>query len=214
MLDLPNNILSFRPEEITCHSGGALGSDTLWELFCELYSIKVMAYSYKTKNHKGPNKIEISDEDYNEGILKIKKANKLLGRKNIDKHMSLLARNWAQVKYSQEIFAIGTILKEGDISKSGYIVTSKSPSVDGGTGYAVQMAILNEKTVYVFDQNVNSWFKWSYIIDRFLKIKGTPKIQCENFAGVGTRDINAAGKKAIEQVFIESFENNEQKIPK
>lgn len=196
----------YNPLTMVCNSGGAPGSDTIWEIFCEIYGIKVRAFSYKTKNHNSPNKIEISEEDYEEGVQKIKKANKMLGRKNIDKHMNLLARNWAQVKYSEEIFAIGTILNPGDISKSGFVVTSKMASVDGGTGYAVQMAILNEKTVYVFDQNKELWYKWSYITDQFMRVRIVPKIQCQSFAGIGTRDINEAGKKAIEEVFMKSFE--------
>lgn len=199
------DIFKFKPEEITCHSGGASGSDTIWELFCTLYGIKVNAWSHKTKNHKSLNKVEISEEDYEEGVEKIKKANKILGRKNIDKHMDLLARNWAQVKYSEEIFAIGSIVKEGDISKSGYAVKCKSPSVDGGTGYAVQMGIQAGKTVYVYDQKKEIWFKWSYIIEDFLKLKDIPKIQSQNFAGIGTREINRAGEKAIEEVFEKTF---------
>jgi hypothetical protein len=199
------DIFNFKPEEIICHSGGASGSDTLWESFCILYGIQVKAWSHKTKSHKTISKIEISEEDYKEGIEKIKKANKVLGRKSIDKHMSLLARNWAQVKYSEEIFAIGRIVKEGDTSKSGYVVSCKSPSVDGGTGYAVQMGIQAGKTVYVFDQKKEVWFKWSYIIDDFIKLKDTPKIQAANFAGIGTREINTAGEKAIEDVFIKTF---------
>lgn len=192
--------------DMTCHSGGAIGSDTMWELFCEMYMIKAKAYSYKTKSHKTPNKVEISEADFNEGVDKVRKANKILGRKNIDKYMDLLARNWAQVKYSDEIFAIGHIVKEGDKSKSGYIVNCKSPSVDGGTGYAVQMGILAGKTVYVFDQKKDAWYKWSYIIDNFIKLKATPYIQSKNFAGIGTREITKSGEKAIESVFIETFE--------
>jgi len=200
------DIFKFQPNEITCHSGGAAGADTIWELFCLVYNIKVKAYSHKTKSHKGSNKVEISEDDYNEGIEKIKKANKLLGRKNIDKYMDLLARNWAQVKYSEEIFAIGNIVKEGDISKSGYPVKSKSPSVDGGTGYAVQMGILSGKTVYVFDQKKLNWYKWSYILDDFIKLKDVPKIQTKNFAGIGTRELSKEGEKAIEDVFLNTFE--------
>lgn len=199
------DIFKFSTKETTCHSGGAEGADTLWEMFSILYGIKVNAWSYKTKYHKSPNKIEVSKDDFEEGVEKIKKANKILGRKNIDKHMSLLARNWAQVKYSEEIFAIGKILKEGDTSSKGYIVNCKSPSVDGGTGYAVQMAIQAGKTVYVFDQKKEKWFKWSYIIDNFVELKDTPKIQTDNFAGIGTREINSAGEKAIEDVFIKSY---------
>jgi hypothetical protein len=194
-----------KSEEITCHSGGAEGSDTLWEMYALMHDMKVNAYSYKTKSHKTPNKVEIDKDDYEEGVEKIKKANKILSRKNIDKHMNLLARNWAQVKYSTEIFAIGHIVKSGDKSKKGYLVTAKSPSVDGGTGYAVQMAINAGKTVYVFDQDLESWFKWSYILDDFMKMNGTPTIQEKNFAGIGTREINKAGERAIEEVFKKSF---------
>ena len=193
------------PEEITCHSGGAEGADTIWETFATLYGLKTKAWSYKTKYHKSINKAEVSEEDFQEGIEKIKKANKILGRQNIEKHMSLLARNWAQVKYSEEIFAIGRIVKEGDTSSKGFAVKCKSPSVDGGTGYAVQMGIQAGKTVYVFDQKKEKWFKWSYILDDFLELKTTPIIQATNFAGIGTREINPSGQKAIEDVYIKSF---------
>jgi len=191
--------------EITCHSGGAEGSDTIWEMHALMNDIKVKAYSYKTKSHKGNNKVEISKQDYEEGVEKVKRANKILCRKNIDKHMNLLARNWAQVKYSNEIFAIGYIVREGEKSKKGYLVTAKSPSVDGGTGYAVQMGIHAGKTIYVFDQDKEKWYKWSYILEDFLELKDTPTIQEKNFAGIGTRKINKAGEKAIEQVYKKSF---------
>ncbi len=58
--------------------------------------------------------------------------------------MSLFARNWAQVKYSKQVFAIGTIIKAGEKSAKGYKNKSKSDVVDGGTGYAVMMAINQE----------------------------------------------------------------------
>jgi hypothetical protein len=177
--------------EITCHSGGAEGSDTIWEMYALMNDIKVKAYSYKTKSHKGSNKVEISKQDYEEGVEKIKKANKVLSRKNIDKHMNLLARNWAQVKYSTEIFAIG------------YIDNLNTGIVSGGTGWAIIMAINEYKTVYIFNQNDNYWYKWSYILDKFIKIR-IPTIQVKNFAGIGTRKINKHGEKAIEDVFIET----------
>ena len=174
-------LFKYKIQDITCHSGGAVGSDTIWELFSLLYGIKVKAYSHQTKYHKGINKVEISEEDFIEGKEKIKKANKILCRKNIDKYINLLARNWSQVKYSEEIFAIGSI---EDIKKG---------IVDGGTGWAVMMAIQNEKTVYIFNQIDNMWYKWSYIIEQFIKI-GLPKIQTRNFAGIGTRKISKIGE--------------------
>lgn len=99
---------------ITCHSGGASGSDTYFSEIGKEFGVITKAYSYKTKYHTSDDKVEISDEDYEEGVLKVKEANsKILKRSGIDKYMNLLARNWSQVKYSNEIFAIGTIIHPG-----------------------------------------------------------------------------------------------------
>lgn len=191
-------------ETPTCHSGGAIGSDTEFEINCEKFKIKVNAYSYKTKSHTSKNKVEISEEDFNEGILEVKKANKFLNRWGIDKYMNLLARNWAQVKYSKQIFAIGEIIEPGTKDKKGYKNNSKMQIVSGGTGYAVMMGILNGREVFVFDQTKLKWFKWSPNSDRFVEIQ-KPIISNPNFAGIGTREINDFGKKEIEDLFLRSF---------
>jgi hypothetical protein len=81
-------------------------------------------------------------EDFREGLAKIDIADQTLKRlanmseDRMKRIIPLLARNWAQVKYSDGIFAIGTI---------------KYGKVDGGTGWAVQMAIDEQKSVHVFD---------------------------------------------------------------
>ena len=168
-----------------CHSGGAIGSDTLFEDLCVKNNIEIRAYSYKTPYHKSPNKIEISETDFLEGIEKVKLANKSLKRFGYQKYINLLARNWSQVKYSDAIFAVSSI--KGNI-------------VNGGTGWACQMGIDNGKTVYVFDQDISSWFKWSYISESFVK-SPTPKITVENFAGIGTRNLNENGVNAIKSLF-------------
>ena len=81
------------------------------------------------------------------------KAAKILGKNpQREETINLLARNWCQVKYSKQVIAIGHILNPGEKSAKGYRCNSKYQSVDGGTGYAVQMAIDNLKEVYVFDQ--------------------------------------------------------------
>ena len=68
--------ISLDLNNITCHSGGATGSDYFFESIGESYGVKTKAYSYKTKYHKSPNKVEISDRDYMEGVIQIKKAKK------------------------------------------------------------------------------------------------------------------------------------------
>jgi len=193
--------------KITCHSGGAVGSDTEFDKIGSGYGVKTKAYSYKTTSHTGPNKVEISENDFQDGIKAISKANRTLGRYGIQKYMNLLARNWVQVKYSDEVFAIGTIVNPSKKDSKGYYNKSKYDIVSGGTGYAVQMAIDNDKPVWVFDQNKDKWFRWSYTSLKFIEMKETPTISTQNFAGIGTREIKQNGIDAIKEVYSKTFEN-------
>ncbi len=189
---------------IVCHSGGAVGSDTEWEIIGQEFGVKTKAYSYKTPKHESVNKVEISEEDYKEGVEEINKANKWLNRYGIHKYMNLLARNWSQVKYSDEVIAIGYIVKKGEKNPKGYYNKGKYDMVDGGTGYACQMAINHQRPVYVFDQIRDKWFRWSYSSLCYMECK-CPKITHQNFAGIGTREIKPNGIQAIRDVFNKTF---------
>lgn len=203
MIDLFEDTIDLK--NMTCHSGGADGSDSVFESVGAKYGVKTKAYSYKTSYHKSPNKVEISEEDYLEGIKEVNKANKHMDRFGIHKYMNLLARNWAQVKYSTQIFAIGQIIEPGAKTSKGYYSKSKIQTVDGGTGYCCQMAINNLREVFVFDQVKLKWFRWSYSSMSFIQLPETPIIKTQNFAGVGTRQINADGIKAIEDLYSKTF---------
>jgi hypothetical protein len=204
MIDIFGNT-PIRLNKLVCHSGGADGADTYWETIGDNYGVKTKAYSYKTKYHNSENKVEISDADYEEGVREITKANRTLNRYGIHKFMNLLARNWSQVKYSDEVFAIGTIVEPGKKGSKGFYNKSEFQVVDGGTGYAVQMAINNGKFVYVFDQDKDKWFRWSYTSLKFIEVTKPLKISYENFAGIGTREIKPNGIKAIEEIYKLTF---------
>lgn len=203
MIDLFEDKIDLK--NITCHSGGATGSDQEFENVGKEFCVKIRAYSYRTKYHTSPNKIEISDEDFKEGVNEINKANKHIGRFGISKYMNLLARNWAQVKYSSQIFAIGVIVDPGGKTPEGFYSKSKIQTVSGGTGYAVMMGILHLKDVFVYDQNKEKWFRWSYPANSFIELRETPKIKTKNFAGIGTRKLNESGKKAIRDLYEKTF---------
>lgn len=204
MIDLFEDTIDLK--SITCHSGGAIGSDQEFENVGKEFCVKTRAYSYRTKYHTSPNKIEISDEDFREGVNEINKANKHIGRFGIQKYMNLLARNWAQVKYSTQIFAVGVIVESGGKTPEGYYSKSKIQTVSGGTGYSVMMGILHTKDVFVFDQIKDKWFRWSYTANSFIELKETPKIKTQNFAGIGTRKLNDCGRKAIRELYEKTFQ--------
>ncbi|RZW19257.1 MAG: hypothetical protein EX260_07910, partial [Desulfobulbaceae bacterium] len=85
-----------------------------------------------------------------------------------------------------QVFVIGSIQEDG--------------SVKGGTGWAVQLAKMFNRPLYVFDQPSAKWFAWK---DGWQE--DSPRIQYETFVGSGTRYLNDAGRAAIEKLFEESF---------
>ena len=173
------------------HSGGAIGSDSVWGDIGADYGVKSNHYYYKNKTPKG--NVAITKAQFEEGKAKVLEANKTLGRKNPEKYMNLLARNWQQVKNADTVFAVGKI---------------KGSQVDGGTGWAVQMAIDSGKPVYVFDQNTNKWHMWNN--GNFIETE-TPTLT-KNFAGIGTREISETGKKAIRNVYEKTIGNEISEI--
>lgn len=181
---------------ITNHSGGALGADTEWDIIGKEFGMTDNRHYWM--NNKTPNgNTEITEEDKKEGQKKVTEAARQMGR--IDPTHQVrderLIRNWSQVKYADAVFAVTTLLKEGD--EMNYGKKAKIVQGKGGTGYAVQMAINEGKPVYLFDQVRNQWFSniggvWS---------KSEVPTLTRNFAGIGTREINEAGKAAIKAVY-------------
>ena len=188
----------------TLHSGGADGSDSYWGEVGKRYGVKQNHYYRGRKTPTGDT--PQSDEDYKEGYEKAKKAAESMGRTWVEKYANLQARNWNQVKYADAIFAIGHLVKPGEKNKKGYEVTAVQ--VDGGTGYAVQMAMTENKPVYVFDQERNQWYKH---IDGKWSSSETP-VLTSNFAGIGTRELNDNGKIAIEEVYAKTFNASGQSV--
>ncbi len=177
----------------TNHSGGADGSDTEWEIQGNKYEVKTIAYSFKGHKQNSKNQCVLTPQQLNEGADKAKEAAKKLHRPWSSIELkpyvkNLISRNWFQVKGASAIYAIGKFVKG-----------SKS-LVDGGTGWAVQMAIDNNKPVYLFEQNENVWYEYSIAANMFVVTETTPALS-NNFAGIGTREINENGKRAIKEIY-------------
>lgn len=159
-----------------------------WETQGEKYGVKTIAYSFYNHVQKGKNPKILTVSELAEGFEHVEIASVGLKRNpNVTypyvKH--LLCRNWFQVKNAEAIFAI---------AKS---MTDKV--VKGGTGWAVQMAIDNNKPVYVFNQEANLWTTFIYPMGIFSPYGESLKLT-ENFAGIGTRDLNESGRDAIQKV--------------
>jgi|LakMenEpi03Aug12_release.lakeMendotaPanAssembly.Ray.scaffolds.fasta_scaffold89380_6 hypothetical protein len=174
--------------EYTNHSGGAKGSDSEWDRIGREFGITEHRHYWHSGSAKPPlANIEITEAQLEEGWERVKYANKVLKRKP-HAYKSLLSRNWFQVKNSEAVFAIGFL----DFDPRGV-----ATGTDGGTGWAVQMAIDSGKSVFVFDQSKDHWYKWN----RFMFIPCETPTLTKNFAGIGTRKIGENGKRAIREVY-------------
>ena len=191
--------------EFVNYSGGAEGTDTMFEKEGEKYGIKTVAYSFYGHNTLSKNKWNLTPEQLEDGFKMVEMANRTLKRNitTISTYVrKLLCRNWYQVKNSECIYAVGIFKKD-------------CQEVDGGTGWAVQMAIDHDKPIYFFDQNKNKWYKYekgsgNLDYDRFAEPSGFREISyipplTTKFAGVGTRNLNENGKKAIKELYRVNF---------
>ena len=173
----------------TCYSGGALGSDSVFEIEAIKRKIQVVAYSFDGHNTKSQNCVILTSKQIKEGFEHIKIANKRLNRNinNLSSYVkNLISRDWFQVNSSDSIFAIGRLQSEN--------------TVWGGTGWAIQLSIDNNKPIYLFEQNDNQWYYYDYDSNRFEIYENIPELT-EKFAGIGTREINNNGINAIIDLF-------------
>ena len=170
----------------TLHSGGAIGSDHMWGYVGFAYGVRVNHYQ-KDKTPYG--NVTITEEQYQEGLQKVREAVGPLGRRipSDPYERGLLARNWQQVKNADAIFAVAEYFE--------------GVHVHGGTGWAVQMAKGTGKPIHVFNQSDKTWYRWT-------GSSWAPEpmpVLTRNFAGVGTRKMNSAGAQAIRDIYEATF---------
>tara|TARA_R110002126_G_scaffold40065_6_gene118041 strand:+ start:9600 stop:21773 length:12174 start_codon:yes stop_codon:yes gene_type:complete len=204
--------------EYTMHSGGATGADTeFWEIGYKKGLRKSFDYTVDDLDTNDKNlKLEIEDA-YQTAVAQ-------LGRKALAYDWSnpglrsnyvggLVRRDYLQAKNADAVFAVSDIIRPGekgkeittkDGKKIRYSNRAGKSIVDGGTGYAVQMAFNLGKPVYVFHQGTNAdnvtkvgWYK---LTDNGFVKTDTPMLT-QDFAGVGTREINETGKQAIADLY-------------
>ncbi len=184
----------------TCYSGGAIGSDLLWDIAAKGVGHDVIHLVFpKHKAEKYPDSKVLSHDLLIEADPYIDKANTILKRdiKGISYFVkNLFRRTYFVVLSVDKLYAVTTINEEA------------IPA--GGTAWGIIMAIqMGMKEIYVFDQSYNQWFKQNYIkksddelvlVPSWNSIKKPPRPEGK-YAGIGTRDPNINGKLAIERLY-------------
>ena len=219
-------------KEFTNHSGGAKGYDAEWDLIgAEFGMVNNKHYLLPSDGNvsdsrlraKGVKPVDASSDvgevalqgpAKGEAQIAVTNAERIMGRiepNHVTRNTKKI-RNYAQVKNSDGVFAIGSLIPKGtDITISMGRVVKKAlvPQVNGGTSVAVQLGIMMDKPVFVFNQVANDvystgWYKWDNNIKDFVKTN-IPTLT-KNFAGIGTSsNTTELGKQAIRDVYQNSF---------
>ena len=207
---IPSSSTSNNPSEFTNHSGGAVKYDTYWDKFGREYGVE--NHNHYTVDFYNKLSEELKTR-YNNMYLQ---AVKWLDRGVISKDSyagKLVRRDMIQAEKAEGIYAVSEIVASNVKGRKGYVNRTNHPIVEGGTGYAVASAILQNKSVYVFNQNATygfeiGWYKWNNSTNTFDKVN-TP-ILTKNFAGVGSSTHETEiGKKAIRDVYEKTFGKNQ-----
>lgn len=174
------------------YSGDATGADSYWSAIGKQYGMNVT--QYKASDINPENRQEATEKVTNAakelGRVFPMKPNKTRDEKATEYSNNLLLRDWLQIKNSDTVFAIGEL--------------NSRNQVEGGTGWAVQMAISEGKQVYLFEQNRNTWMR-STSNGGWQNMSETPKL-IANSTCIGTRKLKDNGKQAIRNVFEATFE--------
>lgn len=178
-----------------CLSGGAKGADAQWGMNAGRMGHSVIHWSFENHKHHVAEQevVRLSQEQLLEADQWLKKASKSKkgsypGSRS-ETVKNLLRRNWYQVVWAESVYAVSTIT---------------DGQVDGGTGWAVQMFLDRHEKIaqfeslplYVYDQKLEQWFQYKA---GWVAIENPPQ-PTGIWAGIGTRELNDAGKWAIREL--------------
>jgi len=178
-------------EEFILFSGGAPGAEAEFGANAEKFGLEEVNYSFEGHEIIRTRGIKIlNHEELKAGDVSLTYISKLMNREfpMTPVFRKILQSIWYQVNNSMEVFIIGKILDD--------------KTVKGGTGWGTEFAKICNKPLNVFDQEQNRWFKWDS--ENWISI-AAPKITKIHFMGGGTRILEDNGKKAISDLFQNSF---------
>ncbi len=172
-------------------SGGAKGTEEAFGAQAEKIGVEEVNFSFEGHQTQRTRGIRfLTNEELAKGDVSLVYISKLMNRKynNAPLFRKVLQSIWHIINNAQEVFVVGKILEDN--------------TVKGGTGWGAEFAKICNKTLFVFDQEKEEWFQWTGSAWK----QDDPKIRQQHFAGTGTRFLNSAGEKAIQDLFERSFQ--------
>jgi len=184
------------PRRCTLYSGGAAGTEAAFGEMAEGYGMREVHFSYPGHEPVRRRGLKVlSERELRQGDVSLSYASRRMAREfeASQAFRRVLQTIWHQVSNADQVLVIGTLQEDG--------------TVRGGTGWGGELARVWNKRLSVFDQERGGWYSWDATEHEWAPTD-TPKIVARRFCGTGTRELNEAGRKAIQQVFELSFPAN------
>lgn len=180
-------------EKCVLSSGGLRGAESAFGEAAERWGVKEIIFNFEGHNlaRERPGCVVLlSEEELLRGNISMELASRMMNRTyyEADKIRRILQLIFHMVNNGHQVFVIGTILPDN--------------TVKGGTGWAAELAKLFNRPLSVFDQGKEQWYTWRTGAWH----EDAPRIEHSTFVGTGTRNLSAAGSKAIEELFADSFQ--------
>ncbi|MBW1809052.1 MAG: hypothetical protein JRJ87_12730 [Deltaproteobacteria bacterium] len=182
---------SLAPKDCILFSGAHAGAETEFGSLAEKYKIVEKNFSFSGRDVvRKRGLIILKPAELRQGEVSRFYLQTTMKREFSDSEdfKKVLQTIWHQVNPAQEVFAIGLIQHD--------------KTVKGGTGWAVELAKQLNKPVHVYDQSAKQWYNWD---DSKWTACDTPRIQYHKFVGTGTSKLTEDGKKAIHDLFQQTF---------
>ena len=174
----------------TMYSGGAMGAEACFGETAAHWGVKEVNFTFPGHNQKrSTGRQELSERELDAGTVSLTYVSHRLHRhwEKTPMLRKVLQTLWHVVSHADQVFVIGEIMEDG--------------TVQGGTGWSVELARRWHKPIWVFDQAREAWFQW----DGADWNEGLPVIESVRIAGSGTRFLSPAGEAAIADLFVRSF---------
>lgn len=183
-----------RPSDCTLYSGGANGAEEEFGFHAEAWGVNEVNFTFDGhKQTRSRGRYELSPRELAAGDVSLVYVSRRLNRTYSEGSLirRVLQTIWHMVSRSQQVFVIGEIQSDG--------------TVKGGTGWAVELARMWNKALWVYDQDRNGWYRW----DGIDWVAAEPVIESVHFTGTGTRYLTDEGKAAVKALFERSFGRRE-----
>ena len=171
-------------------SGGHKGAEAEFGRCAQRWGLREVTLSFEGHQMEWSQDVRVlSAEELAKGDVSMEIVSQRLGRSytNIQQIRRVVQSLFHMVKETSEVYVVGWIQPDN--------------TVQGGTGWGVELAKLFNRHLHVYDQERAGWFTWRdghWVPDQ-------PTIGERPFAGTGTRNLTPEGRTAIQDLFTRSF---------